>query len=113
MLVAAIVLWPVRPEIKGVPGIAFWIGMTFVASVLPVTLPKGLIVSVAFAPMVAALFLGGPTAMALVALLGTFDLRELRGQVPWYGMLNDRAGFVIAAVSAGAILELSTGAFGA
>ena len=113
MLAAAIVIWPVRPEIGGAPGIAFWTALTFVASVLPVTLPKGLIVSVAFAPLVAALFLGGPTAMALVSLLGTLDLRELRGRVPWYGMLNDRACFVIAAVSAGAILEVLNGIVGA
>ena len=110
MLAAAIVIWPVRPEIGGVQGIIFWTALTFVASVLPVTLPKGLIVSVAFAPLVAAMFLGGPTAMAIVVIAGTFDLRELRGRVPWYGMLNDRACFVIAAVSAGAILEVLTAA---
>ena len=68
MLAAAIVIWPVRPEIGGVQGIIFWTALTFVASVLPVTLPKGLIVSVAFAPLVAALFLGGPTAMAIVVI---------------------------------------------
>jgi putative nucleotidyltransferase with HDIG domain len=110
MLAAAIVVWPVRPEIGGIFGILFWTALTFLASVLPVRLPNGLIVSVAFAPLVAAMVLGGPTAMALVSMLGTFDLRELRGKVPWYGMLNDRACFVIAAVSAGAIYELLTGA---
>jgi putative nucleotidyltransferase with HDIG domain len=106
LLAAAVVIWPVRPEFGGLAGVIFWTGLTFLASVLPVRLPNGLIVSVAFAPLVAAMVLGGPVAIAVVSLLGTFDLRELRGKVPWYGMVNDRACFVIAAISAGAIYEL-------
>jgi putative nucleotidyltransferase with HDIG domain len=112
MLAAALVVWPIHPSIRGVPGLAFWCAMTFIASALPVKLPKGLLVSVAFAPAVAALYLGGPAAAGVVALLGTFDLRELRGRVPWYGMLNDHACLVIAAVSSGILYEIVAGFVG-
>jgi putative nucleotidyltransferase with HDIG domain len=37
--------------------------------------------------MIAALALGGPVAAAIVAVVGTTDLREIRRQVPWYGTL--------------------------
>jgi putative nucleotidyltransferase with HDIG domain len=63
------------------------------------------LVSVAYAPIVASMFLGGPLAASIVALLGSFDVRELRGRVPWYGMVNDHACFVIAAFSASLVLE--------
>ena len=106
MLAAAIVIWPIEPAIGGIGGLAYWCALTFVASALPVQLPKGLLVSVAFAPAAASLVLGGPAAAGIVALLGTFDLRELRGRVPWYGMLNDHACLAIAAVSSGVLYEL-------
>jgi putative nucleotidyltransferase with HDIG domain len=105
LLAAALYFWPIRPAIGGLPGIAFWCLLTFVASALPVRLPKGLHVTVAFAPATAAMLLGGPAAAGLVAILGTFDLRELRGRVPWYGILNDHACFAIAATSSGMLLE--------
>jgi putative nucleotidyltransferase with HDIG domain len=105
LLAAALYFWPIRPAIGGLPGIAFWCLVTFVASALPVRLPKGLHVTVAFAPATAAMLLGGPAAAGLVAILGTFDLRELRGRVPWYGILNDHACFAIAATTSGMLLE--------
>ena len=48
-------------------------------------LPNGIAAAVATAPIVAAMILGGPTAAAWVALVGATELRELRGDVPWYG----------------------------
>ena len=106
MLAAAFIFWPIRSTIGGGPGIAFWCLLTFVGSALPVRLPKGLRVTVAFAPATAAMLLGGPAAAGLVAVLGTFDVRELRGRVPWYGVLNDHACFAIAATASGVLLEL-------
>jgi len=105
LLAAAFTFWPIRPAIGGVPGIAFWCLLTFLASALPVRLPKGLRVTVAFAPATAAMLLGGPAAAGLVAVIGTFDVRELRGRVPWYGVLNDHACFAIAATTSGILLE--------
>ncbi len=52
------------------------------------------------------MLLGGPAAAGLVAVIGTIDVRELRGQVPWYGVLNDHACFAIAATVSGISLEV-------
>jgi putative nucleotidyltransferase with HDIG domain len=105
LLAAALAFWPIRPAIGGVPGIAFWCLLSFVASALPVRLPNGLHVTVGFAPATAGMLLGGPAAAGIIAVLGTFDVRELRGRVPWYGVLNDHACFGIAAVIAAITLE--------
>ena len=59
--------------------------------------------SVAAAPIIAAAILGGPTAGAIVAIVGTAELRELRGDVPWYGVIYNHSISLIAAVLAGAV----------
>ena len=61
--------------------------------------------TVAFAPATAAMLLGGPAAAGIVAVLGTFDIRELRGRVPWYGVLNDHSCFALAAISSAILYE--------
>ena len=50
--------------------------------------------------VMAATILGGPAAGAWVGLLGTTEVRELRGRVPWYGTLANHAGIVIPAAAA-------------
>ncbi len=84
-------------------GVGFWIGITLMASALPVQMPRGTQNSVAIAPIVAATVLGGPAVGGLVALLGTTELRELRGHVPWYGTLANHAGVAFPAVVGGLI----------
>jgi len=100
-------------EVDGVPGasqaelglgLAFWILATLLASALPVQMPGGIMVTVSIAPIIAATSLGGPFAGALVALVGTTELRELRGRVPWYGSLANHAGLVLSAVACGLVL---------
>jgi putative nucleotidyltransferase with HDIG domain len=51
------------------------------------------------------LFLGGPAVAAWVAALGTTEVRELRGRIPWYGTLANHAGLVIPVVLAGTVRE--------
>src|SRR5512135_1627509 len=75
-------------------GLAFWILVTVFASALPVRMPRGSIVSVSIAPIVASMALGGPVAAGWVAALGSTEVRELRGRVPWYGTLFNHAGLV-------------------
>ena len=58
--------------------------------------------SVAAAPIIAAAMLGGPSVGALVAVVGTLELREFRGGVPWYGLLYNHSSIVFPAVFAGA-----------
>ena len=44
--------------------------------------------------------LGGPTAAAIVGLVGTFDAREARREIPWYGTATNHALIAIPAVLA-------------
>jgi putative nucleotidyltransferase with HDIG domain len=53
----------------------------------------------------ASMFLGGPAAGAWVAAVGTTEMREIRGRIPWYGTLANHAGLVIPAVVAGIVRE--------
>jgi putative nucleotidyltransferase with HDIG domain len=90
-------------------GVVFWTVITLFASALPVRMPFGTLVSVAIAPIVAAMALGGPVAAGWVALLGTTELRELRGRVPWYGTLANHASIVLPAVLGGLVFEAVAG----
>ena len=82
-------------------GIAFWIFLTLVTSALPVKLPLGTHQAVSMAPLVAVLALGGPAVAGWVAVIGTTELREVRGRIPWYGTLANHAGAALPAVVAG------------
>jgi HD-GYP domain-containing protein (c-di-GMP phosphodiesterase class II) len=95
--------------ITTIAGVLFWTFITLFAGALPVRMPRGTLVSVAIAPIVAAMALGGPAAAGLVALVGTTELRELRGRVPWYGTLANHAGVVLPAIIGSAFYELIRG----
>jgi putative nucleotidyltransferase with HDIG domain len=84
-------------------GVAFWILITIVASALPVRMPRGTQVAVSITPIIAALTLGGPAIGGWVAAIGTTEMRELRGRIPWYGSLANHAGIVLPAVIAGVV----------
>ncbi|MEW5991884.1 MAG: HD-GYP domain-containing protein [Chloroflexota bacterium] len=87
-------------------GIGFWTIVTLFASALPVKLTDGVQVAVSLAPLMAATALGGPTAGALVALLGTTDMREVRGKVVWYGTLTNHAAIVLPVILGGLVFSL-------
>ena len=59
--------------------------------------------------MIAVMILGGPFAAALVAIVGTTDHRELRGEVPWYGTLFNHASAATTIVLGGAVYEIVVG----
>src|SRR5215207_7958165 len=90
-------------------GLAFWTLITLFAGALPVRMPRGTLVSVAIAPILAAMTLGGPVAAGWVALVGTTELREVRGRVPWYGTAANHAGIVLPAVIGSLCSELIRG----
>ncbi len=91
--------------LEQVAGVVFWILATLLASALPVQMPGGFLITVSIAPIIAATTIGGPFVGALVALIGTTERRELRGEVPWYGSLANHAGLVMPAVACGLVIE--------
>jgi len=93
-------------------GIGFWILLTLVTSALPVRLPLGTHQAVSMAPIVASMVLGGPAVAGWVAAIGTTELRELRGRVPWYGTLANHAAVTLPAVVAGTLYFWLTSAAG-
>lgn len=58
------------------------------------------------APILAVAVLGGPTAAALVAVFGTFEIREFRREVPWWGVLFNHTFLVIPAILGGMVLVI-------
>ena len=82
-------------------GVAFWTVLTLIASALPVRLPLGTQQAVAMAPVLAAITLGGPAVGGWVAALGSTEIREIRGRIPWYGTLANHAGLILPAIVAG------------
>lgn len=96
---------PATPETM-IAGLAIWTVITLFASALPVQMPRGTQVSVSTPPIVAAMLLGGPVAAGWVAAIGTTELREIRGRVPWYGTLSNHAGIVIPAIAGALVIEV-------
>jgi putative nucleotidyltransferase with HDIG domain len=119
-LVAATFLYPPKPAIAiafpgsaGSPttaelalGILYWTTLTLIGSAFPVQLPRGTQQAVAIAPIMGSLFLGGPAVAGWVAAVGTTEIRELRGRVPWYGTLANHAALVVPAILAGSLREI-------
>ena len=100
------------PDAGPLLGVAFWTVITLLLAALPIQLPSGIVVAVATAPIVVAMILGGPTAAGWVALIGATEMRELRGQVPWYGALANHAGIVLPAIAGGLIVAIARERFG-
>ncbi len=82
---------------------AFWIGVTLAAAALPVRLPGGLFAHMTTAPILAALFdptLPQPFTACWVAVLGTIELRDIRGRIPWYGAVYNKLDYAMSAFAA-------------
>jgi HD-GYP domain-containing protein (c-di-GMP phosphodiesterase class II) len=85
----------------------FWIIVTLIAAALPVSLPGSLRATITTAPLLAAIFdpgLSNPFGACWVAFIGTFELRDLRGEPKWYGTLFNKAVFVLATFAAWLVL---------
>jgi putative nucleotidyltransferase with HDIG domain len=68
-------------------------------------MPGGTYVDVSFAPIVAAMSLGGPAVAGWAALVGTTQAREIKGEVSWFGILANRSGIVGPAVASSIALQ--------
>ena len=113
LLAAASCLYPpmTHVSISGVPsgipaGIVLWVGLTLLGSSLPVRTPSGNTLDVAFAPLVATMTLGGPAVVGWVSLIGITQVREVRGQVPWYGVVANRCVIVAPSIVGAVALQL-------
>ena len=90
--------------------IAFWMGLTLLASFIQVRLPSDVRVSVNTAPLIAAVFdpnLVNPFSICWIAFVGTLELRDFKRQLPWYGSLYNRSDFVLSAFAAWVALTLT------
>jgi len=104
---ACVVLWSFgpAPTLVGEPDVlVFWTVVALVVSSFPVRTPRGSIVSVSIAPILASAILGGPVAAGIVGFVGTLEVRELRGDIPWYGTLYNHCSSLISSVLAGLAL---------
>ena len=113
LLIASLLIRPVDAfdwSYSSLAAVAFWTATTLAASAFPVHVPRGSVVSVAAAPIIAASILLGPAGAAVVAGVGTLELRELRGRIPWYGVVYNHSLAVVAAVLAGFTYLLLTSA---
>jgi putative nucleotidyltransferase with HDIG domain len=115
--VVALLAYEPHPAIGGVLGIAFWTLVVAAASAAPVRMPGGTVVDVTIAPVVAAAVLGGPVAAVVVSIVGTIELRAIKGLlpgssggIPWYGMLYNQASIVIPALGAATLYSAIAGA---
>lgn len=108
LLLASAIVSPVRAGI-GIGdgpwrlqlGIVFWIVLSLISETMYMQRPTGGTFSVSDAPLLAVAVLGGPLAAGLVALLGSVEIRELGGRVPWYGVIGSRVGVALPAVVSG------------
>lgn len=91
-------------DLDRIAGVLFWTALAILTSALPVRMPRGILIAVSIAPIIAAINLGGPAAGGWVALIGTTELREVRGRIPWYGTLANHAGIVLPAIACGIVL---------
>jgi HD-GYP domain-containing protein (c-di-GMP phosphodiesterase class II) len=107
VLVRVSVPWPTGFNLGPV---AFWIVLTLVASYGRVQLPGGLRAHLNTATLIAAVFDSGlpnPFAVSWVAFLGTFEVRDFRRMIPWYGTLLNRSNFVLSSFAAWTALSVT------
>lgn len=93
--------------------IFFWVVITLVAAAFPVSLPGGVSATITTAPVLAAIFdptLPNPFAACWVAFIGTFEPRDFRRELPWYGTLYNRANWVLSAFAGWAVLWVTQAA---
>jgi putative nucleotidyltransferase with HDIG domain len=109
VLVATLAFRPLEDSIGSAAGLAFWTAVSLLAAASPIRLPRGPFVSVATAPIVAAGVLGGPAAAAVVSAVGTLEVREFRGGIPWYGIVYNHMSLVIPAVMAALVYQVLAG----
>ena len=93
-------------------GLVFWIAIGLLGSLRVERLHGHGVLTFHFPFIIAATALGGPTAGALVALISTFERRELR-DMPRFGLVSNHAHMTIAAIAGGITMDAVSGALAA
>ena len=82
-------------------GLAFWIALDLIGSAAVVRIHTGNSIDAGTATLMAATVLGGPLAGALVGFFGSFQARELRGNIPVYGVFANHLSTALPAAISG------------
>lgn len=88
----------------------FWIVLAFAASVASVQLPGGVHAYMNTAVLIGTVFdsqLPHPFSVVWVGLIGTTSIRELRLQVPWYGVVYNHVTFALAGFAASSVIAIT------
>jgi len=97
-----------QPEIKVIEGILFFLALTIIAAQSPVQLPRGGIMSVAFAVDYACIVIYGPGVAAWVAVLSALILLR---RSPWYKITFNAGQLVLTVGLAGLVYGWAGGHF--
>jgi len=97
-----------QPEAKVIEGILFFLALTIIAAQSPVQLPRGGIMSVAFAVDYACIVIYGPAVAAWVAVLSAAILLR---KSPWYKITFNAGQLVLTVGLAGLVYGWSGGKF--
>lgn len=82
-----------------------WIAMIAVVDLLPVSTTSGLEFTLSFPLMLTVAVMHRPAVAGVVALLGSFDRRELARQIPWLQAWFNRAQMALAVLLAAACVH--------
>jgi putative nucleotidyltransferase with HDIG domain len=97
-----------QPELKVIEGIVFFLALTIIAAQSPVQLPRGGIMSVAFAVDYACIVIYGPGVAAWVAVLSALILLR---KSPWYKITFNAGQLVLTVGLAGLVYSWAGGDF--
>jgi signal transduction histidine kinase len=94
-------------DVPTIPRLLFWVALLLVAELLPVTLGFGAQMTMSLPIMLASVITFDPAVAMIIALLGTFDVREARREIPvWHSFFN-RGQLMLAAGTASFIVHLA------
>lgn len=85
--------------------LALWALIVAIVELLPVPLWRGIQMSMAFPLLMAVAFTYTPAEAAVVALLGSFDLREIRREVPLLHALFNRSQVAVSVMTASLVFH--------
>ncbi len=101
---------PLIPPGYGVAaGLCFWILLTVVTDALPIRFPDGENYSVGGSPSIAAMVLGGPIAVCVLALVRELELGEFRGEKPMHYLLANRTMLQVSSILGAMVATLILG----